>query len=448
MFKYVGGINKFCLRLKRSKNMIWSRYNEFIQSDNSFFLFNCRTKKWLTFVPELYKLLVNCDNLKEIEQIHPTLFKVLVEHNFLVNNAEREISECTSEIDAKLELSKTLKITINPTLDCNLRCWYCYEGHLKGSVMNPTTIDSVCKYLSKCFEEYDYSKLQLAFFGGEPLLKFDTVVKPLLEQVKLVCEKHHVELAVSFTTNGVLLTQRVRNEITKTTRNVSVQIPFDGDSNSHNQIKKFPNGKGSYELVKKNARESVIDGFRVTVRCNYTKKNIRSFLYVIKDFEDLLSIQNLRFSFHKVWQEVEDDELKSGIKVLKSNLEKFHFTSNIHSYFGDSVNPCYGDYANNYVINYNGDVFKCTARDFKPEHKIGKLSDTGEIEFNAHALQRVRKSRTTECAVCRRLPICPICSQVRAESTDGKCPAHISPDEISQNIRDYFMDLYTQNKVS
>lgn len=428
--------------------MIWSRYNEFIQSESNFFLFNCRTKKWLIIVPELYKYLVNCKNIEDIRQIHPSLFKVLAEHNFVVEDAESEISECMAEINEKLELSKTLKITINPTLDCNLRCWYCYENHLKGSVMSPSIIDSICKYVYKCLENFDYNKLQFAFFGGEPLLQFNNVVEPLLRKIKLICEEHKVEFAVSFTTNGVLLVQRIRNEISTITRNVSVQIPFDGDSQSHNLIKQFRNGTGSYEIIKQNTRDSVIDGFRVTVRCNYTSQNICSFLYVIKDFEDLLSYPNLRFSFHKVWQEVSDNELKYKIKQLKSNLKDYCFKSNINSYFGDSVNPCYGDYANNFVINFNGDVFKCTARDFKTEHRIGKLLENGEIAFNTYALKRVRKSSTTDCAVCRRLPICPICSQVKSESTDGKCPVRISSDEIRQNIRDYFMDLYSQNKVS
>ena len=77
------------------KTMIWSRYNEFIQSHDSFSLFNCRTKKWVNLVPELYRILIDKKNyISELENIHPSLFKVLVENQFLVPNAEYEISEC------------------------------------------------------------------------------------------------------------------------------------------------------------------------------------------------------------------------------------------------------------------------------------------------------------------------------------------------------------------
>lgn len=299
--------------------MIWSRYNEFIkQEDGSCFLFNCRTKKWLRLVSELYDQLTKCHKEPDIiSKIHPELFSTLVDNKFIVANNELETSECIAEIENKLESTKILKLTINPTLDCNLRCWYCYEGHLKGSIMQPSTIDAICKYLNNTLEKYSYEKLQLAFFGGEPLLRFDAVVKPLITKAKQICNKLNVELAISFTTNGVCLTPRVREEIKKVSSNVGVQIPFDGDSELHDCVKKFATGKGSYEIVKNNAKGAVIDGFRVTIRCNFTKKNIRSFKRLIQDFEELHSYPNLRFSFHKVWQEPEDNELKEGIKTLK-----------------------------------------------------------------------------------------------------------------------------------
>lgn len=129
---------------------------------------------------------------------------------------------------------------------------------------------------------------------------------------------------------------------------------------------------------------------------------------------------------------------------MKDSISNFSFKSNIHSYFGDSISSCYGDYARNYVINYNGDVFKCTARDFNEENRIGILTENGEIAFNERALQRVRNSNTFECFSCRRLPICPICSQVRSEATNGKCPVQITQDAISTNIKQYFFDLYNQ----
>lgn len=208
--------------------MIWSRYNEFIQgSDKVNVLFNCRTRKWITFVPELYRLLQdNANNLSKIESRHPSLYKVLIDNKFIVPDLETEISECLAEIDSKLNSSKLLKLTVNPTLDCNLRCWYCYEQHLHGSCMTLKIMESFYRYIDTCLSNGKYEKLQLAFFGGEPLMKFDKVVNPMLIQVKKICNQYNVDFAVSFTTNGVLLTHRVRTAIKSITQNVAVQIPL------------------------------------------------------------------------------------------------------------------------------------------------------------------------------------------------------------------------------
>ena len=427
------------------KTMIWSRYNEFIQSHDSFSLFNCRTKKWVNLVPELYRILIDKKNyISELENIHPSLFKVLVENQFLVPNAEYEISECISEIEEKLNDSKVMKLTINPTLDCNLRCWYCYENHLKGSSMSKNTIKATLRYIETTLKTHKYEHVLLSFFGGEPLLQFQDVVTPLLIGAKEICDCHNVEYAISITTNGVLLTPKVRDIIRQVTKNAGFQISFDGDKVEHNKTKKFPNGKGAFDITKKNVRGAVVEGFRVTIRCNYTKDNVRSFESLINEFEDLYSYPNLRFSFHKVWQEPENAELKKGMADLKRAVAGKNFTSNMNTYFGDSVNPCYGDFANNYVINYNGDVFKCTAREFSEENRLGKLMNNGEIVFNERALERTRKRWTNDCLTCRRLPICPICSQVKSESKDGKCPVHMTPDVAAMNIREYFFDLQTQ----
>lgn len=90
--------------------MIWSRYNEFIkQEDGSCFLFNCRTKKWLRLVSELYDQLTKCHKEPDIiSKIHPELFSTLVDNKFIVANNELETSECIAEIENKLESTKIL----------------------------------------------------------------------------------------------------------------------------------------------------------------------------------------------------------------------------------------------------------------------------------------------------------------------------------------------------
>ena len=88
--------------------MEWSRYNELIKGlDGISFLFNCRTKKWLSLVNELYNLLSDhYSNIDKIRTIHPSLFETLVTNDFIVKDANEEISKCITEINTRLDFSK------------------------------------------------------------------------------------------------------------------------------------------------------------------------------------------------------------------------------------------------------------------------------------------------------------------------------------------------------
>ena len=74
--------------------------------------------------------------------------------------------------------------------------------------------------------------------------------------------------------------------------------------------------------------------------------------------------------------------------------------------------PCYADRANSVIVNYNGDVYKCTACDFAKTKREGKLNEDGTI----HALY----SNKT-CQECIIFPICDVCSQKRLEAISTEC---------------------------
>lgn len=69
----------------------------------------------------------------------------MMREGFIVDNTHKESQLYAIKVKEQLESDNHVRITINPTLDCNLKCWYCYEDHLKGSIMNDTTINNVVK---------------------------------------------------------------------------------------------------------------------------------------------------------------------------------------------------------------------------------------------------------------------------------------------------------------
>ena len=430
--------------------MKWSIYNEVISaSDNTeiFYIFNSLREKYFALDVKLKELILESQNdTSIIEYIHPSLYTCLLSEKFIVPDSFDEISECVQFINQKFASNAYLRITINPTLDCNLRCWYCYENHLKGSCMEIKTINALAKFVENQAQSESLEKIQLSFFGGEPLLKYNQVVKPIVKQCSAICYKYNKSFMVGFTTNGVCLTSVVVNELKELSSAVSIQVAFDGNRKLHDSVKCFANGKGCYDKVKKQLIYAIKNGIVTTIRCNYTLANIESFKELILDFKNYWYFPNVSFSFHKVWQEPESEELSVKRETLKKEILHWGVKSNIASFYGDSLVPCYADFDNHVVVNYNGDIYKCTARDFKQENRLGYIDDTGDIIYNNNAEKRKATRITKQCLTCRILPICTICFQQRSEAIDGMCPTPHTYENATINITKYFYDVVALNK--
>ena len=105
--------------------------------------------------------------------------------------------------------------------------------------------------------------------------------------------------------------------------------------------------------------------------------------------------------------------------------------------------PCYADTFNHSVINYDGSVFKCTARDFEKDASEGELLENGMIIWNLEKrLDRHQKGIKTVCSDCKLLPVCPgICSQSCLEQKTPKC--HLENSFFSKN--DFIVYNFNKN---
>ena len=88
-----------------------------------------------------------------------------------------------------------LSLIICPTLGCNLRCGYCYEGS-QGEIelMNDAVADDIVEFVKKG----GYKALTLTWYGGEPLLAADRVIglqTRLNSVTKVVSSRELVDLS-------------------------------------------------------------------------------------------------------------------------------------------------------------------------------------------------------------------------------------------------------------
>jgi uncharacterized protein len=229
---------------------------------------------------------------------------------------------------------------------------------------------------------------------------------PILEKVSFMCKEKNVKMYSDFTTNGLLINQDLLDKCVKFGVN-HMQITLDGHRERHNKVRYISKEKGSYDEIVKNIKLCLKNEMNISCRLNISKETLDDIEKIVDDFSELddEARKFLNFSFNQVWQEKEDlheGMMKTMIYFKENN---FHVTYNKDV---DSVREsCYADKRNQATINYNGDVFKCTARDFKSENKEGVLQDEGLIEWNEKFDLRMNaKFKNAPCLECKILPIC------------------------------------------
>ena len=223
-------------------------------------------------------------------------------------------------------------------------------------------------------------------------------------------------------------------------------MPFDGDRDFHDSIKKHPNGTGTYDTVLQNVKYAASKGFAFTIRCNYTDKNILSFKKAIDDLSNIDSKENLVFSLQRIWQEEDSSELDNKEQEMLLYLRNKGLTKPTE-YKG--IFQCYADKENCIVINYNGDIYKCTANDFLPEKKEGILNSNGVITYNSLYEKRMKaKYALKPCLECNILPICMICTQKRLKMINEEKCIYIKEKDKPDIIRDHIRRIYKETDIT
>lgn len=145
---------------------------------------------------------------------------------------------------AAMNLPKITSAFLNVTDDCNLRCRYCFVDKHKNYVNLKTAQDAV-DFLAANAEETSTSP-SLNFFGGEPMLMWDTIIVPLV----LYAKERHPSFTFSITTNGTLL-NKTRLRFMKE-HNIGLLLSMDGSEMTQNEHRPFADDSGSFDVIAKN----------------------------------------------------------------------------------------------------------------------------------------------------------------------------------------------------
>ena len=276
-----------------------------------------------------------------------------------------------------------------------------------------------------------------------------TILCPARMKPKFASKKHFILLACSFTTNGYLITDEMICDF-KEFGVQNLQITLDGNENEHDKVRFVHKKKGSYQTIIQNIFKLCLNEINVSVRINYTKDKLHTVSDIYHDLQDLdyPSRKFLKVDFHKVWQTEDSKESREKVIELMDNFSTEGFkVGSLISNVDFVRNSCYADKKNHATINYDGNVFKCTARDFKEENREGTINGNGTIEWNEKYHERLgSKFKNKPCFSCRLLPICNGgCSQQALEHSKEYCMYDFDEDRKTEVIKNKF--LATLNNI-
>lgn len=135
-----------------------------------------------------------------------------------------------------------MEVSLVLTRDCNLACGYCFAGEKRRDRM-PLERGRQALDFAFARRALDGGRLDLSFFGGEPLLEWDGLVV-LAEEARARAEREGTPLALQVTTNGVLLDAERIARLGEL--GVHVALSLDGTETAHERARPTRGGRGSY----------------------------------------------------------------------------------------------------------------------------------------------------------------------------------------------------------
>lgn len=353
--------------------------------------------------------------------------------NFIVDDDVDEILLIRQKMLKSRSLSTHFGLTIAPTSNCNFRCIYCYEKGIKPKTMTEKTQQDIINFVEKAAP--NLINLSITWYGGEPLLALD-IIEKLTAQFLSFAQKYSFQYNASIITNGYLLTARNAKRLVECKIN-SCQVTLDGKREAHNVRRRHMYGQGTYDTIISNLKESCEVLPYIALRVNVDKENMDA-LYDVQNEITTQGIKNvLVYPGHTLNEngcyntEVclnKEDYFRLEYNFIKSLHNKDYMLEKYPKLQG---NVCGADSTNSYVINADGEVYKCWSDIGKTEVSLGNIGEDFIQSSNGMLYIKKDPFEDEKCSTCSHLPICL-----------GGCPFQSLNGQDSCHYFKYLHELY------
>lgn len=309
---------------------------------------------------------------------------------------------------------------------CNFRCRYCHQhsnDKFKSILMKYETARKGVDFLFE--NSKDETSVSITFYGGEPLINFETIRKT----VEYVSEKFEIkDVDYNMTTNASLLNDEIIDFLIK--NNFSLLISLDGDRCIQNYHRKFSkDGSDTFDVVWKNVckiKEKNKTYFQQRVRFNAvllpddTPDDTYNFFTdndiplnrVNVTIADMTAID---YECNGAFYPLDCADEREETKEFDDFKNKLSSKANIPAEWHHS-GPCVAG-VRKLFISTDGTFFPCEKLDKASEASIGSLENGFNVE-QVKKIMNVGRLSEDECKDCWAMRFCSLC--VKQCITDNK----------------------------
>lgn len=199
---------------------------------------------------------------------------------------------------------------LNLTNQCNLCCRYCFVCQNKEEMPLQVAMDAVNYLIAN--GKIERKTPAATFFGGEPTLRFDDIIVPVVEYV-------HDELGEKFdfsiTTNGTLLTPERLHWMRK--HRIGLLLSVDGAKETQDYNRPFHSGKGSFDRLSDILDQAVTFYPQVMFRSTLIPATVHNFYDNVR-FAESRSFKNI-YAIPNVYEEWDEEH----VEILRQELAKY-----------------------------------------------------------------------------------------------------------------------------
>lgn len=383
-------------------NIVLKENEEYVYLYNSYSGALCKLEK------EVHKLILNTvldDNDK------CKYFDELLKQGFIkpIDLDEYNQIVLTERVTVLSKPNKTLSYVIAPTLACNLNCDYCFEsGYRNSKVISDELIIAVADYILNRTSA-DINDIHISWFGGEPLIAFNKIVK-FSEYLLPKLKEKGIKFHSSMISNGILLTAHRAKILKEKCALKRVQITVDGTEKIY-CARKHATEK-QYKDLFKNIK-SALEYLEISIRLNCDGDNYEDLKTVTKQLFDFCgNNKNLSVYLAKLvdfvgcggkqyFSQDAFDSKRIEFDKYVCRLQDKPYEPYIHKY---RKSFCGLFKLHNQVIGAEGEIYKC-------EHHVGQSDKViGNIKYglnyNDFLLKFIENEQQEQCKSCKIFPIC------------------------------------------